>query len=115
MCNAGAQPPLVLRRGEVLKPKAEGVPIGLLDGREYEEVEFQAEVGDTFLFFSDGFDDQLNARDEEYSRMRVVTQFKKHGNETPAKIAGALFDDVDAFRDETPITDDQSLVVMRVC
>jgi phosphoserine phosphatase RsbU/P len=115
MCNAGAQPPLVLRRGEVLKPKAEGVPIGLLDGREYEEVAFQAEVGDTFLFFSDGFDDQLNARDEEYSRMRVVTQFKKHGNETPAKIAGALFDDVDAFRDETPITDDQSLVVMRVC
>jgi sigma-B regulation protein RsbU (phosphoserine phosphatase) len=115
MCNAGAQPPLVLRRGEVLKPKAEGVPIGLLDGREYEEVEFQAEVGDTFLFFSDGFDDQLNARDEEYSRMRVVTQFKKHGNETPARIAGALFDDVDAFRDETPITDDQSLVVMRVC
>jgi phosphoserine phosphatase RsbU/P len=115
MCNAGAQPPLVLRRGEVLKPKAEGVPIGLLDGREYEEVAFQAEVGDTFLFFSDGFDDQLNARDEEYSRMRVLAQFKKHGNETPAKIAGALFDDVDAFRDETPITDDQSLVVMRVC
>ncbi len=115
MCNAGAQPPLVLRRGEVLKPKAEGVPIGLLDGREYEEVAFQTEIGDTILFFSDGFDDQLNARDEEYSRLRVLTQLKKHGNETPAGIASALFEDVDVFRDATPITDDQSLVVMRVC
>jgi sigma-B regulation protein RsbU (phosphoserine phosphatase) len=115
MCNAGAQPPFVLRGGEVLKPKAEGVPIGLLDGREYEEVGFQAEVGDTILFFSDGLEDQLNAREEEYSRLRVLGQLKRHGKESPAAIARALFDDLDAFRDETPITDDQSVVVMRVC
>jgi len=115
MCNAGAQPPFVLRAGEVLKPKAEGVPIGLLEGREYEEVAFQTEVGDTILFFSDGLEDQLNASEDEYSRLRVLAQLKRHGHESPAAIARALFDDLDAFREETPITDDQSVVVMRVC
>ncbi|MGH9663130.1 MAG: GAF domain-containing protein, partial [Bryobacteraceae bacterium] len=36
--NAGAEPPLVFRRGEVLKPRVEGVPIGLLEETEYEEL-----------------------------------------------------------------------------
>jgi sigma-B regulation protein RsbU (phosphoserine phosphatase) len=115
LCNAGAEPPMIWRRGEVLKPKAEGVPIGLLDGREYEEVEFQAELGDTVLFYSDGVEDQLNAKQEDYSRARLQKLLKKHGAEAPKIIANAIFTDLDAYRDDTVITDDQSVVVMRVC
>jgi sigma-B regulation protein RsbU (phosphoserine phosphatase) len=115
LCNAGAEPPMILRNGEIIKPKAEGVPIGLLEDRQYEEVEFMAEIGDTILFFSDGVEDQLNAREEDYSRLRVIRMLKKHGAESPAVFAKAIFEDLDAFRDGTPITDDQSIVVMRVC
>jgi phosphoserine phosphatase RsbU/P len=115
ICNAGAEPPVILRNGEIIKPKAEGVPIGLLEDRQYEEVAFQAEVGDTVLFFSDGVEDQLNAKDEDYSRLRVIRMLKKHGAESPAAFATAIFADLDAFRDGTPITDDQSVVVARVC
>jgi sigma-B regulation protein RsbU (phosphoserine phosphatase) len=115
LCNAGAEPPMILRNGEIIKPKAEGVPIGLLEDRQYEEIEFMAEMGDTILFFSDGVEDQLNAREEDYSRLRVIRMLKKHGAESPAAFAKAIFADLDAFRDGTPITDDQSIVVMRVC
>jgi sigma-B regulation protein RsbU (phosphoserine phosphatase) len=115
LCNAGAEPPMILRNGEIIKPKAEGVPIGLLEDRQYEEVEFMAEIGDTILFFSDGVEDQLNAREEDYSRLRVIRMLKKHGAESPAAFAKAIFADLDAFREGTPITDDQSIVVMRVC
>jgi sigma-B regulation protein RsbU (phosphoserine phosphatase) len=104
-----------LRKGEIIKPKAEGVPIGLLEDRQYEEIEFMAEIGDTILFFSDGVEDQLNAREEDYSRLRVIRMLKKHGAESPAAFAKAIFADLDAFREGTPITDDQSIVVMRVC
>ena len=38
MANAGAEPPLIWRRGEFIKPRVEGVPIGLLEDREYERV-----------------------------------------------------------------------------
>ncbi len=115
LCNAGAEPPMILRNGEIIKPKAEGVPIGLLEDRQYEEVEFMAEIGDTILFFSDGVEDQLNAREEDYSRLRVIRMLKKHGAESPATFAKAIFADLDTFREGTPITDDQSIVVMRVC
>src|SRR5277367_2880394 len=106
LCNAGAEPPIILRKGEMIKPKAEGVPIGLLEDRQYEEVEFQAEIGDTILFYSDGMEDQLNAREEDYSRVRLMRMLKKHGAEHPAAIAKAMFADLDAYRDGTPITDD---------
>lgn len=115
LCNAGAEPPMIFRKGEVIKPKAEGVPIGLLDAREYEEVEFLAERGDLILFYSDGIEDQLNAKGEDYSRLRIMRLLKKHGHEPPKSLAHAIFEELDAYRDDTPITDDQSVVVMRVC
>jgi sigma-B regulation protein RsbU (phosphoserine phosphatase) len=114
LCNAGAEPPFIYRDGEIIKPKAEGVPIGLLDDREYEEVVFEAQSGDLVLFFSDGVEDQLNAKEEDFSRARVAKLFKKHGTETPAALASTIFSELDAFRDGTPITDDQSVVVLKV-
>jgi serine phosphatase RsbU (regulator of sigma subunit) len=59
-------------------------------------------------------EDQLNAREEDYSRLRLMRMLKKHGAEHPAAIAKAMFADLDAYRDGTPITDDQSIVIMRV-
>lgn len=114
LCNAGSEPPLIYRQGELIKPKAEGVPVGLLEAREYEEVVFQAEIGDTILFYSDGVEDQLNAKGEDYSRARVHALMRKRGAQSPKCVAGAIFSELDAFRDDTPITDDQSVVVMRV-
>jgi phosphoserine phosphatase RsbU/P len=114
LCNAGAEPPMIFRRGGVLKPKVEGIPIGLLEDRQYEEVQFQTEPGDMVLFFSDGVADQLNAKDEEFSRGRVSRLLKSHGTEPPEAIAGAIFTELDTFRDGTSITDDQTVVAVKV-
>jgi sigma-B regulation protein RsbU (phosphoserine phosphatase) len=114
ICNAGAEPPLIYRKGEILKPQTEGVPIGLLDDREYDEVVHQAEPGDLMLFFSDGVEDQLNAKEEDFTRGRVTRLLKKHGTSTPKALADAIFADLDTFRDDTAITDDQSVVVIKV-
>jgi sigma-B regulation protein RsbU (phosphoserine phosphatase) len=114
MANAGAEPPFVYRRGEILKPKIEGVPIGLLEDREYEEMDFAVEPGDTILFFSDGVEDQLNENGEDFSRARINRLLKRHGAEQPQAIVDAIFVELDAFRAATPITDDQTVVVLRV-
>jgi phosphoserine phosphatase RsbU/P len=115
LCNAGGEPPLIFHNGEVLRPKVEGVPIGLLENREYEEVPVETEPGDVILFYSDGVEDQLNSGEEEFGRARVTRVLKSHGADAPKSIAGALFQGLDEFRDGTPLTDDQSVVVMRVC
>jgi len=112
--NAGSETPLVARGGKILKPVVEGVPIGLLDDREYDEVLFTVEPGDTILFYSDGVEDQLNAREEHYSRPRLTHLLERHANAEPQGVVDAIFADLDAFRDNTPITDDQTAVVIRV-
>ncbi|HEY1760097.1 MAG TPA: SpoIIE family protein phosphatase [Bryobacteraceae bacterium] len=114
MSTAGSEPPMVFRRGEIFQPKVEGVPIGLLEDREYDEVELMLEHGDTILFYSDGVEDQLNAKDEHYSRARVSRLLTKRAQLPPQGIADAFFAELDKFRGETPLTDDQTLVVARV-
>ena len=48
-------------------------------------------------------------------REHMRRMLKKHGAESPKAIADAIFADLDVHRDDTSITDDQSVVVMRVC
>ncbi len=114
LSNAGAAPPLVLRQGHVIETKIEGVPIGLLDDRQYDEVEFAAETGDVLAFYSDGVDEQPNEKGEEYGRERIMRILKKRGTETPQAIADAIIAAVDTFRGAAPIFDDQTVVVLRV-
>lgn len=114
MCNAGSQPPLIVRKGAILKTEAEGVPIGLLEDREYEEVSVKTQPGDLLLFFSDGVEDQLNAKGDDYGRSRLNKLLKKLEGQEPATIVDAIFADLDRFRDDTPITDDQSVIAIRV-
>ncbi|MCU1338767.1 MAG: serine phosphatase [Bryobacterales bacterium] len=114
LSNAGAAPPLVLRDGQILETKIEGVPIGLLDDRQYDEVEIAVEPGDALVFYSDGVDEQLNEKGEEYGRERIMRVLKKRGTEPPQAIADSIIAAVDTFRGAVPISDDQTVVVLRV-
>jgi hypothetical protein len=71
MANAGGSPPMVCRNREILKIQVEGVPLGLLPDREYEERNFQASPGDLVVLFSDGVSDHVNLAGEEYGRWRM--------------------------------------------
>jgi sigma-B regulation protein RsbU (phosphoserine phosphatase) len=90
------------------------VPIGLLDDREYDEVELTAEPGDALVFYSDGVDEQPNEKHEEFGRERIMRILTKHGTEAPQAIADAIIAAVDAFRGSVPIFDDQTVIVLRV-
>ncbi len=114
LCSAGAEPPFIYRNGEVIKPKVEGVPLGLLEGREYEDITVDVEPNDVILLFSDGIEDQVNAKDEEYGRARISKFLKSHGQYSPKRITKSLIADVDKWRGTTPLFDDQSIIVMKV-
>lgn len=112
--NAGAEPLLISRAGQIIAAKAEGVPIGLLEHQTYEEVTYQAESGDTMLLFSDGVEDQLNATEEHFGRPRIQRLLTKHDKKAPRAIVDQIFTDLDEFRDNVVITDDQTVVTMKV-
>jgi len=114
MANAGAVPPMICRNGEILKVRIEGVPLGLLDEQEYDEVAFDAESGDIILLYSDGIQDQVNEAEEEYGRQRLAAVLQAHCRETPAEIIAAVMKDLTEFRGSAPDFDDQTLIAIRV-
>jgi phosphoserine phosphatase RsbU/P len=112
MANAGAIPPMICRNGEILKVKVEGVPIGLLESREYEEVPFQAQPGDTLILYSDGITDHQNAAGIEFGRGRLAQVVKASCRKSADEQIMAIFHEMDKF--STTAFDDQTLFVMKV-
>ena len=112
--NAGAEPLLISRGGAIIAAKAEGVPIGLLEHQQYDEVVYQAEAGDTLLLFSDGVEDQVNSKEEHFGGSRVQRLLTRHDRESPLAIANRIFAELDGFRDGVALTDDQTIVTMKV-
>ena len=112
MANAGAIPPMIRRGTEILKIRVEGAPLGLLDAREYEEVTFQAEPGDTIVLYSDGITDHLNAAGTEFGRGRLAQMVRSHGKASADGLIREIFQELDKF--STVAFDDQTLFVMKV-
>lgn len=114
LANAGAIPPIICRGAEIIKPHVEGIPAGLLEGSEYEELTIQTEPGDIILLYSDGIQDQPNPKGEEYGRSRLAHVLRKLCGKTPREIVDSILADVDAFTEGGGTFDDQTLIAMRV-
>jgi phosphoserine phosphatase RsbU/P len=114
MANAGGMPPLISRGGELHKPRVEGVPLGLLEDREYDEVSFQTLPGDLIVLYSDGVEDQHNSAAEHYGRGRLARMIGRLWQESPQVLVDAVFADLDRFAEGALTYDDQSLIVMKV-
>lgn len=114
MSNGGGLSPFVCRRGEKLNVVVEGIPLGLLEDREYDEVEFQAEPGDVILLCSDGVLDQLDSEGEEFGAARTFRLLSRVCNEAPKQIVNAVFEALDEHRGDVSLTDDQSVIAIRV-
>ena len=71
-------------------------------------------AGDTILLFSDGIEDQLNKGEHHFTRTRGQNLLKQNAEGSPQDVANAIFDAVDEFRDAVPLTDDQTVVVLKV-
>jgi len=112
MANAGALPPMICRGADILKIRVEGVPLGLLDAREYEEAVFQTQSGDLLVLYSDGITDHLNAAGGEFGRSRLAQAVRTHCRMAADDLIGLIFQELDKW--STTAFDDQTLFVMKV-
>jgi len=112
MANAGAIPPMVCREGEILKIRVEGVPLGLLPDRDYEEISFQARTGDVILLYSDGVTDHLSPSGEDYGKGRLAKVVRDNCDRPAHALVDAIFADLDRFN--PTLFDDQTLIVLKV-
>ncbi|MEM7811236.1 MAG: SpoIIE family protein phosphatase [Planctomycetota bacterium] len=109
----GGHMPLLLRhadgRVDSIGEDKIGLPIGIVDGFEYETTTFTLGPGETVLIVTDGVDEAMNPAGELYTKERVDEFLEVH-NENAASLVEDLLTDVRRHADGREQNDDITLL-----
>jgi len=114
VANSGQPRPIYCHGGRTQIVEAAGIPLGLLEDTEYDEVTIHAHPGDAFVFFSDGIIDAVNRDGEQFGRPRVEEVVARNHELGAEKLVDAVIDAVRKFSDGVDAYDDETVVVMKV-
>jgi sigma-B regulation protein RsbU (phosphoserine phosphatase) len=114
IANSGVPTPIYCRGGKVQRLGATGLPLGLFEDAEYDELTVQAAADDALVFYSDGISDARNPAGRSFGDTRVEEVVLGHCDQSAEDIVLAIFDAVVRHRDGVAPFDDETVVVLKV-
>jgi phosphoserine phosphatase RsbU/P len=114
VANSGLPQPIYMHveHNEVIE--ITGLPLGLFDEADYDELTFRMKPGDMFVFFSDGILDARNRKGEMFGRGRVEKIISECTEKSPDCVVASLFSAVAEHSTGVEAFDDQTVVAIRV-
>jgi sigma-B regulation protein RsbU (phosphoserine phosphatase) len=113
-CNAGHNPPLIVRAGGQWEQLKGGGPVlGILPTVEYREFRAGLEPGDSLVVYSDGVTEAVNPEGEEFEIERLATTVLNHRTESAQAIVDEVNSAVTEYTAGAPQSDDITLIVAR--
>jgi serine phosphatase RsbU (regulator of sigma subunit) len=114
LSNAGMPYPIMKRRDKVRELEANGMPLGLVDGAEYEDLSIDLEAGDLVIFCSDGVIEAVNKANEMYQTERLLESIQQASPGLSAQeMINLVVKDVTAFIGDEEASDDITVIVLR--
>jgi phosphoserine phosphatase RsbU/P len=114
VANSGLPRPIYCHQRKVEIIEATGLPLGLFEEADYEELSFQAKPGDVFVFFSDGILDAANRAGDLFGRERLQSVVTENCQASADGLVKAIFQAVSDHTAGADAFDDQTVVVLRV-
>jgi sigma-B regulation protein RsbU (phosphoserine phosphatase) len=114
LANAGMPLPILVRKGQCRPVRVEGVPLGLLEHTEYQEVPVNLESGDMLALFSDGIIEAASPGHEEFGARRLEHVLRQNAHRSPQEVVDRVFEELRLFEGGRPQRDDQTLVLLKV-
>jgi phosphoserine phosphatase RsbU/P len=118
LANAGQTEPLLLKPGRIETLALTGFPLGLGVARGgYQELRLRLERGDTLILYSDGLTESQNPAGELFGIERLresAGRLAARPGVSPARLADGILKAVDQFTRQAPLSDDRTLLVLRV-
>lgn len=113
-CNAGHNPPLVVRRDDsVERLEPLGTVLGMLPEIGYSQRRCAFGPGDLLAIFSDGVTEAEGPGEEEYGDERLAQWLLQNRSMPSAGMITEILEDIDRFTDGAPAADDVTLLVAR--
>src|SRR5271166_1781128 len=114
VANAGQSQPLLYKGGRCDKIELTGFPLGIFEEVSYDEWSVTLDVGDILVFHSDGIAETANAEGQFFGTTRLMRLIEQHHELTSADLADMILREVDWFAQSAPLSDDRTLVVLKV-
>ena len=112
--NAGHNNPILRRTsGQIERLSVGGLPFGIMPEATYEAATVTLEPGDWLVVFTDGLVEAVNARDEEYGEVRLLSTIEAGRSVEPADLLRRLMNDLDIFVGNTPQHDDVTCMLLK--
>jgi phosphoserine phosphatase RsbU/P len=113
-CNAGHNPPLLIRaNGEYEQISGGGPVIGILPSIEYKEFRLRLEEGDALVIYSDGVTEAANLQSEEFEVEGLADAVIKSRHLSASRIVEEVNRAVAEFTGTAPQSDDITLIVAK--
>jgi serine phosphatase RsbU (regulator of sigma subunit)/pSer/pThr/pTyr-binding forkhead associated (FHA) protein len=112
-CNAGQEPPLVLRADGEVWLETGGPVIGLLPIASYDSGRLPLAAGDLVIVCSDGVTEARNVANEEFGQQRLLDAVRGARGDKPEAVLDRLVAAVKAFSRGAAQADDITAMVLR--
>lgn len=114
-CNAGHNPPYLLRAdGSVEQvPRTGGIGVCLMKEFEYQSASLKLGDGDILLTFTDGVTEAMNGAGDQYTDERLIELLSDAHGLTANQVMGRLVRSVSNFSDSAPQSDDITALAIR--
>jgi sigma-B regulation protein RsbU (phosphoserine phosphatase) len=112
--NAGHNPPVLLREGDVLRLETGGPVIGLLPSVLYSQGSLTVAIGDIILAYTDGISEAMTADDEEWGEERMIAAFQNAHLKGAGEIVNEMLRAADDFTCGAPQHDDMTVLVIKI-
>jgi sigma-B regulation protein RsbU (phosphoserine phosphatase) len=120
LARAGHNPVIMCKGMEkdVQSVNPTGMALGLDPGEAFaksiQEVIIPFQSGDLFVFYTDGFPEAMNKRNEEFGEERFTQAVERYAAGSSAEIMEGVFKEVNSFAANANQHDDMTIVVVKV-
>ena len=114
VANSGLPRPLYCHDGKIETIPATGLPLGLFDEVEYDELTFKTKPGDLFVFCSDGILDARNRDGRTFAQEKLEEIVLGCQNQSADCVVSNIFKAVAEHAAGADPFDDQTVVAIRV-
>jgi sigma-B regulation protein RsbU (phosphoserine phosphatase) len=114
IANAGQSQPLLCRGERCELVRLAGFPLGLYEDVTYDDWSTTLDVGDTLLFYSDGLTEAASPDGHLFGSNRLRELVLSHRTAPAGELADIILAAIQDFTSGAALTDDRTLVVMRV-
>ena len=113
LCNAGHNPPLLVRQGSITPIVASALPLGLSADSQFTSQRFALGPQDFLFLYTDGVSESVNEAEEEYGSLRLEAALDGLRGESARIVVDSVLRGVHTFQNGTPGVDDVTAMAIR--